>query len=207
MPIADGIDVSHYQNDAGAINWSKVKASGVRYVFIKISDKLSIDAYAASNVAGARSAGLMVGGYHFLRNTASGVAQATAFLAHAPLNPGDLLPVLDLEVIPSTPAAKAAYVDRAREWMAVVSGRVGGRKPFLYTRANILSAVGNPKDLARHPLWLARYGSSPPPIPVGASDYAVWQYSESGSVNGITGPVDLNVTRTGFAAFQAKYGL
>ena len=71
------IDVSHYQNEAGgggtsAIKWARVRNAGVKFTIIKISDKTSKDAFAVRNVADAKAAGLLVGGYHLLRNTASG---------------------------------------------------------------------------------------------------------------------------------------
>jgi lysozyme len=207
MPTRHGIDVSHHQNQAGPIDWNAVRGAGVEFVFVKVSDGLGYDAYASSNISHARAAGLMVGGYHYLRNTSPGDQQASVFLARAPLQPGDLLPVLDFEVEIKSAVAKAAYVAKARHWMTRVSGAIGGRAPFLYTRRSIMSQLGNPADLARHPLWLARYSKTPPQLPHGATEYIIWQYSEKGSVPGITGHVDLNECAIGPAQLRADYTL
>ena len=62
MPTREGIDVSHYQNEAGgggasAIKWTRVGNAGVKFTFVKISDKTSKDAFAVRNVADAKAAG------------------------------------------------------------------------------------------------------------------------------------------------------
>ncbi|TPK87352.1 hypothetical protein FJ548_14225 [Mesorhizobium sp. B2-4-17] len=212
MPTREGVDVSHYQNGAGgggasAIKWARVRNAGVTFAFIKISDKTVKDAFAVRNVSDAREAGLLVGGYHFLRNTAAGVDQAQAFLQTVPFGSGDLIPSLDIELIPATPAARKAYVQKARDWVAAVRNAHGGRWPFLYTRANIWQALGNPTGFGNCPLWLARYGSNPPPIPQGFTSYLIWQYSQSGTVDGITGNVDENHLAISFADFRARYSL
>lgn len=207
MPNMEGIDVSHYQNDAsgaGVINWNAVRAAGVKFVFVKISEKTAVDAFAERNVADARAAGLLVGGYHFLRNTASGIAQAQTFLNAVHFQSGDLLPALDLEIVPGTPAQKDALVQKARSWISHVTARFG-KAPFLYTRRDILAALGNPSGFQQCPLWLARYGQAQPPVPSGWSDYTIWQYSQSGSVNGISGHVDLNDSKPAFAQLRSHF--
>ena len=134
------IDVSHYQNEAGgggtsAIKWARVRNAGVKFTIIKISDKTSKDAFAVRNVADAKAAGLLVGGYHFLRNTASGADQAQAFLNTVSFGSGDLIPSLDIELIPSTPAARAAYVQKAKaggwadSWFAEAGTEFGAPFP------------------------------------------------------------------------------
>ena len=64
-----GIDVSHYQ---GEIDWEKVKASGIEFVFIRLGYRgygeegvLKEDTNFEKNIQGARSAGLDVGVYFF----------------------------------------------------------------------------------------------------------------------------------------------
>ena len=209
MPGIEGIDVSHYQNQAGgggpnAINWAAVRAAGVKFVFVKISEQTSADSFAQQNVARARAAGLLVGGYHFLRNSASGQAQANAFLNTVQFQQGDLLPALDLEVVPGSAAAKTAYVQKARSWVSRIAQHYG-KPPFLYTRRDILVSLGNPSGLQHCPLWLARFGSAPPPLPAGWPSFVIWQFSQSGSVNGVTGNVDLDDAAVPFAQLRAQY--
>lgn len=71
-----GIDVSRYQ---GNIDWAKVKASGITFVFIKATEgRTYVDPNFEKNVTGALAAGMMVGTYHFFRGTTAEIAKAEA---------------------------------------------------------------------------------------------------------------------------------
>ena len=50
-------------------------------------------------------------------------------------------------------------------------------------------AVYSMEELAHLPVWLASYG----PVPALDRGVTLWQYSESGVVDGIEGPVDLDL--------------
>ena len=64
-----GIDVSRYQ---GNIDWAKVKASGMTFVFIKATEgQTYTDPNFQKNVSGALAAGMLVGTYHFFRATST----------------------------------------------------------------------------------------------------------------------------------------
>lgn len=48
--------------------------------------------------------------------------------------------------------------------------------------------------IADHPLWLAAYQNHPPTqLPGGWEHMSMWQHSETGEVDGINAPVDLNI--------------
>lgn len=47
----------------------------------------------------------------------------------------------------------------------------------------------NLEDVAQYPFWIAEYGSSPN----FRYDFQIWQYTDSGTVDGIQGPVDMNI--------------
>lgn len=205
MPTMDGIDVSKYQNQAGAINWTKVAASGAKFCFVKMSGTTTADPFGKDNLKNARSKGLLVGGYHFMTNGASGKNQAKAFLSTVTLKPGDIRPVIDIETVPGNAASKKTYVQRCEEFLAEVTTALGGTRPFIYTRKDILASLGNPASFKDCPLWLARYSSSPPPLPTGFTSYVAWQYSDKGSVDGITGHVDLNTLNVTLAKFKSTY--
>src|SRR5438552_17208341 len=94
-----GIDVSHFQK---AINWPAVAKAGVTYCFIKASEGATLaDSFFKINWSGAQAAGILRGAYHFFRPLADASAQAELFAnTVGDLSPGDLPPVLDLEVPP-----------------------------------------------------------------------------------------------------------
>lgn len=71
-----------------------------------------------------------------------------------------------------------------------------GKKMVIYTYADYLNRhlpIGH--TFGNFPLWIANYGKNIkcPPLPHGWLNYYMWQYSQSGSINGISTPVDLSV--------------
>jgi lysozyme len=195
-----GIDVSHWQ---GTIDWGAARADGVEFAFIKATEGGDYtDPRFAANWAGARQAGVVRGAYHFFRPQTDAMAQAAHFLRTVTLAPGDLPPVLDVEVTDGR--AADAIAAGVRTWLAEVE-RVTGRRPILYTRASFWTAqMGG--GFNAYPLWVAHYGVSSPSIPAGWSGWTFWQHSDAGRVSGIGGDVDLdwfNGDRAALAAFAA----
>ena len=86
MAAVIGVDVSHHDVDnrnGAPIVWTSVAAQGFSFAFVKCSDGSTFwDPEFGNNVRGARSAGLSVGAFHFLRPSSSADAQAQNFLNH-----------------------------------------------------------------------------------------------------------------------------
>jgi GH25 family lysozyme M1 (1,4-beta-N-acetylmuramidase) len=93
-----GIDVSHHQD---AIDWAQVAASGQRFAIAKATEGTSfVDPMYATNKAGAEANGIAFGAYHFARPDATpndAELEADHFVDTALLQPGNLVPVLDIE--------------------------------------------------------------------------------------------------------------
>lgn len=201
-PNPTGVDVSHFQ---GNVDFAKLKSGGQRFVSIKATQGTHYSSanYYTDNIAKARGAGLVSGGYHFYSGTLDGTEQANYFLKTADLQKGDLLPMLDLEG--EGGASADQVVKGALAWVDTVE-KATGRKPFLYTTASFFAKIGNPKGFEDCPLWIANYGVTKPKLPVGWTLYTIWQYSQSGTVSGITGDVDMD-NFNGSAATLDKFRL
>ncbi len=183
-----GIDVSHHN---GKIDWAKVAAGPSNFVFMKATEK---DNFVSPAFAGnwAAAKGLKRGAYHFFRPGVSGAAQAAYFLSKYSPRKGDLLPALDLEDFDGS--SKAAFLSEVRAWIGVVSAAIGDKLPFIYTSASFWKKIGNPGSFGGHPLWVAHYtNAASPNVPNGWSDYTIWQYSDSGDVDGIKSGCDVNL--------------
>lgn len=114
--VFDGIDVSQFQ---GSINWTKVKASGVDYAFIRCGATLGgysnlrmiSDSRFAANVKAARSAGVNVGVYYFsLATTPAEAKQEAAFAVKKVREmglPGGTKIVMDYEFLSGSRLNKA----------------------------------------------------------------------------------------------------
>ena len=183
-----GIDVSHFQ---GEVDWSAVAAAGVRFAFINATEGLDdIDPRFARNWQQSRVAGLLRGAYRFLHPNLDAKQQATHFLSVVTLDDDALPPALDVEVTNGVaPAMLTACIET---WLGAVEAALGC-KPVVYTDPSFWRQnVG--ADLATYPLWLACYAATPE-VPASWPSWTFWQHSQSGSVEGIAGPVDLDTCR------------
>ncbi|MGI8882582.1 MAG: lysozyme [Jatrophihabitans sp.] len=186
-----GIDVSHYQ---GSINWSKVRAGGVKFAYIKATEGTGYrDPKFNANYAGATEAGIIRGGYHFARpDLSSGTTQAKYFLAHGGgwSSDGRTLPgLLDLENEGSHPFCYGLSPSKMVSWLISFNTYYHahtGVYPVFYTRTNWWNpCTGNSRSFAnKNPLFIARYGSSAGTLPAGWSFYTFWQYADHGSQPG-----------------------
>jgi lysozyme len=193
----EGIDVSEFQ---GNINWSQVKAAGKQFAFIRVSDGTYQDPKFATNWAGAKAAGVLRGAYQFFRPEDDPIAIADQFLAKiGTLGPGDLPPVLDVEVTDSQSAATIRT--NMEKWLAHVEAKTG-RTPFIYVSPGFWPNVGSPNE-SHYRLWVANWQVNCPNTPTGWSTWQMWQYADNGSVSGISGAVDLDRFNGSLAQLQA----
>jgi lysozyme len=199
-PTLRGVDVSEHD---GAITWSKVKASGKTFAFARTSDGNNHpDVKFAANWKGMKDAGIIRGAYQFFRPAQDATKQANNLIKkivdNGGLQPGDLPPVLDLEV--SDGVAAATVVARAKTWLAKVEAKFGV-KPIVYTGNNMNSVT---KDhFSSYALWVPNYGATCPLMPPGWKTWTFWQDSESGTVSGIGSGVDLDYFNGNLDALKA----
>ncbi|MGM1023405.1 MAG: GH25 family lysozyme [Bacillota bacterium] len=201
---AQGIDVSHHQ---GNIDFKKVAADGISFVFIKATQGKSFrSSKFLQFVKAAKAAGLLIGAYHYVDDSAISPEAARleaanffkAIQAAGGIEVFDLPPVMDYESNKSG-LSKAAVTAVAEAFLQEVE-RLTGVRPIVYTYP---SFIGNFTGLSDYPLWIARYSATQ--VPSGASGWSrwyFWQYSDGSAggtlpsgtrkVAGIAGPVDLN---------------
>jgi lysozyme len=195
--FVSGIDVSYHQ---GAIDWGRVAGAGKRFAYVRASaGTLTSDPAYTANRTGARVAGLAVGSYHFGNPDAAAndaLNEARWFLQNATIGSGDLVPVLDLEV--SNGLGAAALTTWAQAWLVEFELATGVR-PVIYTTPNFWSSSMADTDwFARngYPVWVAHWTTaSQPTVPAGnwgGHGWTFWQHSSTGSVPGVSGPVDLD---------------
>ncbi len=200
MSRVQGIDVSKWQGD---IDWPKVAASGVKFVYIRAAYGADLqDRLFQQNWDGARQAGLLRGAYHFCRAHQSAQAQIDMMLGTVPANDtGELPPWYDLERYGPDPVVKGKeLVDFSNEYMLGVEAQ-WGRRMDIYTgyyfwQSNLRVNFKYPDWPNYRQLALAQYPSGPPTnpwlIPSGWDDWTIWQYSSKGVIPGISGNVDMD---------------
>ena len=190
-----GIDVSRYQ---GSINWPQVAASGVQFAMVRIGSSnnsgLYVDPYFLQNVSGAHAAGLRVGAYYYsyARSESAVIDELTLFLNALEGLQLEYPVFVDVEDSSQAALGRAQLTGLVRIAMDILYQR--GWYAGWYSYTNFIKASLNAGELAAYPLWLADYRSQPG----FDGPYAMWQYSASGSVSGVTGACDLNYSYTDF---------
>lgn len=193
-----GIDVSKYNKD---IDWSSVAASGVRYAIIRAGYRgsstgcLVEDPYFERNFAGAREAGLKVGVYFFTQALNTDEAAEEAEAVAAMVNASDLdLPVyLDVEGS-GRAGGRADSLDKAtrtaniKAFCDTMSGL--GFNAGVYANKKWLTSYIDAAQLSDQHVWLAQYNVQQPTYD---GQYSIWQYTSRGSVDGISGNVDMDL--------------
>jgi lysozyme len=198
-PTTKGIDVSHHQ---GTIDWDKVKADGVIFAFIRVSDGLPpIDREFVRNWAEAKRVGIKRGVYQFFRSDEDPIAQADLLLDEVGvLDDGDLPPVIDVESTDGQTAATVAA--NVGKWIDRVEAATG-RQPIIYSGKYFWNDNVKTTAYNDHPLWIPQYGPVCPDLPTAWSNWAFFQYSSTGSVMGINGNCDMNHFNGDAAALEA----
>jgi lysozyme len=187
-----GIDVARYQS---GIDWPTARANGVNFAFIKATEGGDrVDPRFADHWARTAEAGVLRGAYHFFYFCTPAEVQARWFIANVPKERGTLPPVLDLEWNPQSPTCTyrpppEVVRAEAQTFMNLVEAHYGQR-PIIYTDP----AFFERNELIRfagEEVWL-RSTAAHPTDRYGVSGWTFWQYSATGLVPGIPGPVDLN---------------
>src|SRR5262245_17158436 len=184
-----GIDVSKWQGD---IDWDAVKAAGIEFAFIRVSDGAARpDPSFARNWAEAGRVGIARGAYQYFRPLEDADEQADLLLAAAGApGPRDLPPVIDIEVSDGVePREMARRMDR---WARRVKKALGVR-PVVYTSAkHWVELLAGSRSFRRHHLWIAHYDSDCPNTPTAWRRWTIHQVSQEAQVAGIAAPVDEN---------------
>lgn len=189
VPAAElrGVDVSHYQKE---IAWDTIAAyQAIDFAFVKATEGHDyIDSLFCRNWESLGRLGVARGAYHFFRAYGCGDEQAAHFLSQVEMHPGDLAPVLDIELMDGI--APEVMRQEAAIWLQTVEQALQV-KPIIYTNQHFYE-----KYLAGHfdhyPLWIARYSDQMPFLNNGKT-WDIWQFSNEGCIDGISEKVDLNV--------------
>ena len=173
-----GIDVSKFQ---GNINWKKVaKDSTIRFVYIRSTEGTSIqDPYYRNNIKNARKAGLLAGSYHVYSSKTTAYQQMANIRKMVKKSEQDLAPVLDIEGHHSG-RLNMERVDKLLELMQ----KEYGVRPVIYTSERVYKLHFSGKKYAKYHIFIANYRGYP------TTRFTLWQYTETGHCQGISGYVD-----------------
>lgn len=205
---AQGVDLSEWQGDA--VDFEKIKAQGYSFVILRAGFASTRDATFETNYTKAKAAGLDVGVYLYSYADNAQEARAEAEAVKSWLK-GKVLeyPIyFDLEDPNSHEGRSSAELTEiSLAFLDAVAA--DGWLVGLYTSKSWLShKVDAQKVCAQYECWMAQYLNS------GTYDiydeydgrYGMWQYSASGSVDGVEGYVDMNVCFKDYPSICRQYG-
>lgn len=194
-----GIDVSVFQGD---IDWTAVAQDGIDFVMLRVgfrgygpSGKLYEDEKFRENYEGAAAAGLKVGVYFFSQAINPAEAKSEARFVSELIADCDIaFPVaFDWEYVDDSSARTADMTSAeitpcAAAFCAEIKN--AGYEPVIYFNCDHGYFNYELSEISGYHFWLAEYSD----IPSFYYDYKIWQYSEKGTVAGIEGNVDLNIS-------------
>lgn len=194
------IDVSSWQH---TIDWQAVKNAGVEGAIIRLSYGWGngFDAQALRNINECKRLGIPFGVYiySYAYDANTGAAEGSdvvSLLRKAGVNPGDLsYPVYyDLEKWTWTghtpPTNPSTYDSIVNAWYGKLKS-AGYNNLSVYSYTSYLDSELNSSNIHAKTRWVAQYGATMGYTAFPTNDHG-WQYTSSGSVNGINGTVDLN---------------
>ena len=207
-----GIDVARYQ---GTIDWSQVAASGVQFAMIRVgyrtqkTGEIVADTNAKYNMQEAQANGIKIGAYFFSTAvTTDEAVQEADWVADYISQYQITYPVaFNCEGFENADSRQYAMTQSERTDMAIaflneIYNR--GYTPMFYAAKNEM--LGDAKwDTSRiektYKIWVSQYPSVPYPQ-TAQSDYtgthAMWQYTNQGTVAGISKPVDVDIAYFGY---------
>ena len=203
------IDVSRWQGKIKMEGWAQVKAAGYKGVMLRAVGNRNgvpyIDTTFEDNYANAKAAGLGVGVYYYTNATSEKLADEELAALRQALRGKELtMPVaVDMEDAmltihkPKDLTNLAAYHLEQIEKMGFFAQ--------LYTYTSYANRFLEMERLAgRWDIWLADYTGKTPKVDF---HYCAHQHSSEGRVQGINGPVDLDVTTVNYPKIIKAKGL
>lgn len=191
-----GIDVSRYNR---SIDWRRTKREGIDFAFIKATEgRDDVDPSFSEHWRAAKRSGIPRSAYHFYYFCALPEAQAENYIRRVPKSQSGLPPILDVEWNPDSPTCKkrpsaAVVVNQLGRWLRKIEAHYG-QKPIIYTTPDFYEANFSRGALSGYQYWLRSVKAEPKYI-YGKRRWVFWQYTGTGKIPGIEGPVDINAFR------------
>ena len=186
--IYQGIDISSYQRN---VNFSSIKNSGIDIVYIKSSERTTyINPYFESSYSNAKANGLKVGFYHYVRARTinQAINEANFFARVVSGKQADCKLAMDFENFGNLSINQINEISKV---FLETLERITNSQPIIYSNAFSARTIFS-QELTKYPLWVANYGVSTPGSNGKWDTWVGWQYTSTGTLNGVSGYVDRN---------------
>lgn len=204
--LAYGVDVSSWQ---GKIDWQKVKNDGKSFAILRIGTTKGKDTYFEENYKNAKNAGLNVGCYFYTYATTKDESEKDAELVLSWLDGKQLEYPVFYDMENSAQLSSDITTKMRTEMCIAFLDKMAENRWYCgtYANGNWFSNYLDKTALSEnYELWLASWMNSGLPSKDYSSDYGLWQYTDSGRVNGISTAVDLDVAYKDYPTIMKNGG-
>ncbi len=191
--IYKGIDISEFQ---GTVDYSLVKDAGIEVVYIRVAEGDDYeDSQWLTNYTGALDQGLKIGFYHYVTatSTAEAATQAEYFYSLIKDKSPDCFPAMDYESFSDLTDSEINSI--AYEYLSSLENLLD-IAPIIYTDESNAVNLWD-ENILEYGLWIAQYDVTEPTSTGNWSDWVGFQYSDTGTVDGISDDVDLDYFKDG----------
>lgn len=179
------IDVSTWQRN---IDWERVKAAGIEAVIIRAGFGTTKDNQFENHYAGASAAGLHIGAYwySYAYSVEQAEREANACAAVLSGKSFDMPVYYDMEEDDQMPLGRATMTAIACRFLDTLKAK--GFRVGMYSSPSWFTDFLDYELLrSKCSIWLAHWASSH------SRACDIWQYGENGSIDGVSGDVDVNI--------------
>lgn len=216
-----GIDVSSWQ---GTINWASVKNTGVQFAMLRIcsleNGTYVVDSQFVANINGAKAQGIHIGAYFYSYATNLAEVKEEAKMIVDILD--DYPATFDFPIVfdAEDPTIQSFAADACNTFCSILEKN--GYYAMIYANTNWFNNVIKPASaISSYALWHASYynkytgytptqstsiASEKPALNANNENVKIWQYTDKGSVSGISGNVDMNVGYYDFSTIIRSQG-
>lgn len=213
-----GVDLSKHNADVDYAKLAKAKIKGktVKFAMLRLGYGCSKDVLFDRHYAGCKAANIHVGVYVWSRARNAAEARQEALWALEQIKGLDIsYPIamdFEDEEILGLKLSREQYTAIVRAFLSTIKN--ANYYPILYIGKYVLADNIDGNILNDYDIWLAQYTTEGRQAQLGQTmwqfgiaGHELWDYSKVGSVDGVTGPCDVNWAYVGYAAKIKKLGM
>ncbi len=202
--LYEGVDLSYHN---GTVDFAALKASGISFVILRVGTSRTPDSMFETYYRQAKAAGLDVGAYiyTYASTTAAALRDAEWMLGKLEGKTFEYPIFFDIEDNSLTSLSRKALTDITMTFCDTMVD--AGYYPGVYTNKRwIADHLDIARIRAHYDIWLASWIVTGENIGDYSDDFAMWQYTATGAVSGVSTDVDRNRVYRDFPTYIKKYG-
>lgn len=192
-----GVDVSSFSQD---IDWYAVKEAGIHFAMVRVGYRgytqgsLNVDDYFHQNAKGCNDAGVKLGAYFFSQaiSVPEAIEEASFVISLLKDYKVDYPVCFDMEELGENARANNLTKEEVTKITIAFCNTIkeAGYTPMIYANSHWIFSKLDLEQVKDIDKWYAQYASEP----YYPYEMTMWQYTESGSVPGISNAADRNIS-------------